>query len=368
MSVRVMRLYSNCIIAKGAVRAAICDLQRRKYYLVPLELAALFQKGYVLHYEELKEQLDEDDAAIFSEYVRMLEENELAFFCTEEELQHFPELSVAWDFPAKITHCVIDMNKEETWLDETSMAQLAALGCNYIELRIYNYVSRDYLQYIAKLIADTQVKSIDLLVKDESTADFYTYLMRFADTNRKIRNITVHHAAANKQLKSANEGFGAILAVREQITGSIHCGVVHHVYFSVNIESYTESLQYNSCLNRKIAIDADGYIKNCPSMAKNFGHISDTKLADAVAMPGFSETWNISKDQINVCRDCEFRHICTDCRAYTEHPGDLYSKPLKCGYDPYTAVWEEWSTHPLKQNAIEHYGMQQLFSADEIKR
>jgi hypothetical protein len=38
----------------------------------------------------------------------------------------------------------------------------------------------------------------------------------------------------------------------------------------------------------------------------------------------------------------------------------MYSKPLKCGYNPYTCEWEEWSTHPMKQKAIEYYGMQEL--------
>ncbi len=56
----------------------------------------------------------------------------------------------------------------------------------------------------------------------------------------------------------------------------------------------------------------------------------------------------------------EFRYICTDCRAYTENPEDIYSKPLKCGYNSYTNKWEEWSTNSLKLKAIEYYGMQNL--------
>lgn len=58
-----------------------------------------------------------------------------------------------------------------------------------------------------------------------------------------------------------------------------------------------------------------------------------------------------------VCKDCEFRYICTDCRAYVEDPDDILSKPLKCGYNPYTGEWSEWSTNPLKQKAIDFYGM-----------
>ncbi|MEM8527245.1 MAG: hypothetical protein AAGG68_21570 [Bacteroidota bacterium] len=39
---------------------------------------------------------------------------------------------------------------------------------------------------------------------------------------------------------------------------------------------------------------------------------------------------------------------------------DIYSKPLKCGYNPYTGEWAEWSTNPLKQKAIAYYGMEEL--------
>lgn len=95
-------------------------------------------------------------------------------------------------------------------------------------------------------------------------------------------------------------------------------------------------------------------------MRENFGNIKDTALGKVVASQEFKKYWNLNKDQINICKDCEFRYICTDCRAYIENPDDMYSKPLKCGYNPYTSEWEKWSTNPLKYKAIEFYGMQEL--------
>lgn len=106
-------------------------------------------------------------------------------------------------------------------------------------------------------------------------------------------------------------------------------------------------------------------------MVQSFGNIKDTTLKEALSHPDFKKYWNITKDQIEVCKDCEFRHICTDCRAYTERTHfdkdiDL-SKPLKCGYNPYTNEWAEWSTNPLKQQAIEYYGMQELVKLPDVK-
>ena len=156
------------------------------------------------------------------------------------------------------------------------------------------------------------------------------------------------------------QGMGHIFFTKEIITSASHCGIISPDYFSIHIKTFTEAQLHNTCLNRKIAIDVDGNIKNCPSMPHSYGNIKDTTLKEALEHPDFKKYWYIHKDQIEVCKDCEFRYICTDCRAYLEDPDNLYSKPLKCGYNPYTCEWEEWSTNPLKQKAIEHYGMQEL--------
>ena len=91
-------------------------------------------------------------------------------------------------------------------------------------------------------------------------------------------------------------------------------------------------------MNRKIAIDVKGEIKNCPSIPKSYGNVKNTSLLQVASEKDFQQLWQVKKDNIAVCKDCEFRHVCTDCRAFTED-GELYGKPSKCNYDPYTATW-----------------------------
>jgi radical SAM protein with 4Fe4S-binding SPASM domain len=52
-------------------------------------------------------------------------------------------------------------------------------------------------------------------------------------------------------------------------------------------------------------------------------------MLEAVEKKRFKNLWHINKDQIKVCKGCEFRYICTDCRAYVEDIDDKYSKPKK---------------------------------------
>ncbi len=75
-------------------------------------------------------------------------------------------------------------------------------------------------------------------------------------------------------------------------------------------------------------------------MNKSFGNIRNTTLAEAIEKPGFKELWFINKDKIDVCKVCEFRHMCTDCRAFIKDPENIYSQPSKCPYNPYIAKWQ----------------------------
>jgi len=95
-------------------------------------------------------------------------------------------------------------------------------------------------------------------------------------------------------------------------------------------------------------------------MSETYGNIADTSIFTALNNANFKKYWNISKSKISVCKDCEFRYVCTDCRAYLENPNNNFSKPLKCGYDPYTNEWSSWSSNPLKEKAIEFYQMQEI--------
>ena len=105
-------------------------------------------------------------------------------------------------------------------------------------------------------------------------------------------------------------------------------------------------------LEAQITIDRHGNIKNCPSRPEQYGNIENISLAETLNDPVFKKWWYIHKDEIEVCRDCEFRYNCTDCRAFLKDSDDIYSKPLKCGYNPYSNVWEDWSTNTLKAKKI----------------
>jgi SPASM domain peptide maturase of grasp-with-spasm system len=131
-------------------------------------------------------------------------------------------------------------------------------------------------------------------------------------------------------------------------------------------EHYLESLKYNTCLNRKLCIDFDGYIKNCPAMEKIFGNIKNTSLKEAIQTQGFKNLWKVNKDKIDVCKDCEFRYICTDCRCFIKNKKNIFSQPSKCAYNPYICKWSIEATYvPVEECGT--YNNKGNFTLDQKK-
>lgn len=350
-------LYNHCIIVNGASRSSILDLQRNKVHLIPNAFANLFEDGRFINVTGLVAELDHEDQKILNEYLQFLDEVELAFYCSERDLVHFPKLAEEWLFPAHISNCVLDCLNECKYFTDAFLHQLNDLCCNFIQFRFYGNPSITYLNTLIAQINRSQIKSVEILMPGQDYEEFEHEIIDFVERNRKLSMMTIYGMNENSILNEGVNGMGILYKSKEKITGVSHCGIIGMVMFSINIPTYTESLKNNTCLNRKISIDVNGNIKNCPSMPDSFGNISDTSLQEAIDKPKFKQYWNLTKDDIMVCKDCEFRHVCTDCRAYLENPEEDRSKPLKCGYNPYTCEWEEWSINPLKQKAIQLYGV-----------
>src|SRR5690554_519631 len=363
-------LYSNCILVNGYSRSIVCDLQYNKYSLIPNSLLEILQKFNGKRFTDIlsifKEEGEKD---IIREYFEFLFENDFIFF--SDTPQYFPQMSLDWKEPLLINNAIIDVSSENKNKTVELVDKIDKLGVKFVQIRYFDInvdlneivMVNDYLEdNESSVISISYVLKYNPQMNEKSINDL---LMMFP----RITSILFYDSPKDIDFFSIKEN--CIFFLKDKSLSEISCGLINDSNFVINIKSFTESQHHNTCLNRKISIDKDGNIKNCPSMPQNFGNIKDTTLEEALNHPDFKKYWNVTKDQIEVCKDCEFRHICTDCRAYTERThfdGDIdLSKPLKCGYNPYTNEWAEWSTNPLKQKAIEYYGMQELVKLSDVR-
>jgi SPASM domain peptide maturase of grasp-with-spasm system len=328
-------LFACCIPVQGARRSVICDLQRQSFHFIPNGLYEILTEHAGATVEEIKAAYDHEYDMEIDEYFDFLLQHELGFWC--EDPKRFPAIDLTWETPEQITNAILDVDETSDHDYEKIFHQLDDLGCKALEVRCFHGCGLDELRRILEAARWGRLRSIDLLAGDGPEL-MPEALERLANDYRRISSIVIHSAPQRRQLPPLRTGV-TIEYRTEAVDSPSCCGRIHPGYFVVNLETFAEAQRHNSCLNRKISVDARGEIKNCPSMTRSFGNVREVSLHSALAQRDFTALWSINKDQIEVCKDCEFRYICTDCRAYIRDGADLYSKPSKCSYDPYTAEW-----------------------------
>lgn len=335
----VFKLFANCLPVKGAFRSTICDLQNGSFCFIPNALFYILTELQSLTIGRTKARFAEVQHAIIDQYFRFLLDNELGFLCDEAE--RFPPMNLTFLRSEQITNAIIDVRIRSDHPYDDILVQLSELGCSAIQFRFFDEMSLAQIEGILRMTRRHALRHVDIVVRytpemsDEA-------LLRITTEYPAISGIRVHSAPVTRDVENLQKIVR--ISFRQSSYDAVdHCGFVHPTYFAINLEHFSEAQNFNTCLNRKISIDAAGTIKNCPALHSAFGNVRTTRLAEVAAMEQFQEMWAIKKDDIEVCSACEFRYICTDCRAQLTDLSDIRSKPAKCGYDPYKGTWSEVS-------------------------
>ena len=346
-------LRADIIPCKGYNRTILMDILNSEIAFLN---SSYFETLYELYHNGLK--------IVDSHLLKMLKESDYLIECDVSECYPRINLNNFFESVFLIDNCIIDRNQESSYDIIKLLEQLDNLNCKYIQLRYFNYNDEVYDLINFLNFKKSFIQNVEIII--EKIDVNFPKLEELFYGNLRVNKLILTNSTKTDIL-DIKDG-RVFIEVENKISDCKSCGNISNNNFYINKINIKESFNHNSCLHKKISIDKDGNIKNCPSMQQSFGNIKDTTLEEALNHPDFKKYWNVNKDMIAVCKDCEFRHICTDCRAYTERTHfeediDL-SNPLKCGYNPYTNEWAEWSTNPLKQKAIEYYGMQELVKKD----
>ena len=301
------RLYACCLLVKGAKRSMICDVQRTTFYLIPNGLYDILNTHKGKSIGEIKEIYEHQYDEVIDEYFGFLIANEYVFWCNKEDLELFPDLDLFWDAPAHATNAVVDVSENSNHDFKSIFEQFETLGCKHFQLRVFVTKPLSYFEDILQELENRRIISVEFIIEYSHETDFESLKMLVYKYPR-VHNFIVHSANENK-IYNDNSGMGNIVFVKQVVDDESHCGIISSDYFSINLKTFTESQKHNTCLNRKISIDADGNIKNCPSMVKNYGNLRDITLKEAIEKQGFKQMWTIHKDQIEICKDCEFRQV-----------------------------------------------------------
>ncbi|WP_126653703.1 grasp-with-spasm system SPASM domain peptide maturase [Chryseobacterium aureum] len=342
-------LFSNILPTKGPTRILISDLQRNTSELYPLELYEIIVELKSHSIEDMMRNYDEASKVIAQEYLSLLLEKEYGFISENDWDRNFPPLSYEYHDPGTINHIFIEL--EEMSVLHTIQSSVENLGIRHLVVYCLKPLTAKELIRIDDTFKTSVLSGIEIFSPFHQGVDL-SFIQAIQQNTVRIYSL-IFYNCDQSPFKAKNEFRFSLTFLKDELQLSA-CGKVELKYFNTNISKVLEAINHNSCLYKKIGIDKNGAIKNCPLMAESYGSIHSSSIEEALNQPGFKKYWNLTKDSIEICKDCEFRYVCTDCRAYTEgsdknKAGLDISKPLKCGYNPYTGEWKDWTKSPLKK-------------------
>jgi SPASM domain peptide maturase of grasp-with-spasm system len=330
---KYFHLFSCCVPVKGYKKAVICDLQRNIIQPIPVPLYDLLSEkdtSEIRTVEEITQIYGLKDKQLIEEYLTFLYHNQFGY-TTDSPIPSIQIDLKEYDETISITNAIIDFDPYSQHSLKQIIPQLSELNCVAIEIRYYYQISRKRLVDDLYAVSHSTIRSAEILV--EYSSDFsLENVLEIKEINPILRKITISNSFENTVYHRDEL---TIIYTRDIIRDEQCCGVVNEFYCIAETQLFIESVHFNSCLNKKIAVDKKGFIRNCPSMRNHYGHISVNPFSKVIEDENFRKLWAISKDQIEECSDCELRYVCQDCRAYIKDDQNLYSKPLKCNYNPY---------------------------------
>jgi SPASM domain peptide maturase of grasp-with-spasm system len=326
--------FATCQTVKGYAKSVIIDFDRERYYNMPNEFINILQR---YEGEKIKEIIDDYSVYEFDSIekgLNLLYTNELIFYSSEPKANTFPNIPNVYFSSCQIENVIIDINDHSMHDYNLIAEKLNPFLLKALQLRFYAKHTISELDAILSVFKDSNIGSIEIIIPNDNNNE--TLLNKLIDNNK----LTFIYQYKSLVEKVSYHKQCTIVQIKEYVDTSGDCGQVSIGNFTCNKKLFLEGQISNTCLNKKLSIDCDGYFKNCPSMSHQYGKYQDVAILDVIRNPIFMKYWEIRKDNIEVCKDCEYRHMCTDCRAYLKQPDNIYSQPAKCNYNPYIAKWK----------------------------
>ena len=327
------KLFASCIPVRGVSRSTLCDMQRGQIRFIPNDLCDLLLKFESSTFNEILLHYGKEHERTLTEYFEFLVENEFGFWCEDPSL--FPNIDNLWESASIIENGIIDVNQLSNHNFEHIFNEYSAVGCNALEIRFFDYYPLSELKSILLFLETSRISTVNILLKYSDSFDFLD-LLSILNTYVRVNAISIHSAPPDK-LNGLNKN-RKISFFETEITSNNLCGNIGMKYFVVDQDTFFESQNYNTCLNKKVSIDVNGDVKNCPSLRSVYGNIKRISLKKCLETTTIRDLWSTSKEQIETCKECEFRHVCTDCRAFLNSDNSK-EKPEKCKYNPLTMEW-----------------------------
>jgi len=398
----------NVIFTKGAKKSTICDYNSRKIYHLTADETSFIERilgeseETVLSANE-KDDLDKLLSLKLLTYDNTLNNGTMHFIYTHSV--NFAWIEVTPQCNLKCKHCYDESHSgrlEKMTFEEFQFItnELKNYGVKSVQViggepMILGNTLKDMLTYAKSVFDSVEVFTNGTLITEE-WADFfyenkikialsvYSYNSEIHDevTQKKgshilttkaielLYNKNVVFRTANVLMKDVKlctkntnlyelnpdkdvvrmSGRGNITLLTREL---IHKKLITKKNFSIPLSRklYERISQGHNCFGRRLYISTNLNVYPCVMERRvSHGSLRNNTLKNILK----SSIFEMTKDNIEVCSDCEFRYCCHDCRP-DSLSDNIFAKPWYCTYNPYNG---EWTDVEIFINSIEQkYGV-----------
>ena len=359
-------LFNHCKIVKGATQCALYDLDKGRYFILPHSFSEFIEMYNGFNINKLYEEFDKNEHETLSEYLQFLKDRHLATFCENPNESFLAELKLEYRTPNRIHNALIEYNPSFDLKHLVSL--LEKEGCRHVFFYSFESISVKNLVRLLSSFNDSGVVSVQILMKYSSVPLVFAY-RHLAKKYSRFLKLILHHAPFDRGFLKNGQFEYHIGCITKKIKDVHSLYEINPYNFSVNIQLYTESQYFNSFFHKKMIIDASGNIKPDLFSSDFFGNIFTIKSLDIILSNSeLKKYWYVRKDDIQVCKDCEYRYMCVDCR--TPFISDEVWRLPTCPYNPYIATFEKKilnqpNNQPKTYSYRDLYGVSRTLNAEK---
>jgi SPASM domain peptide maturase of grasp-with-spasm system len=324
-----LKLFSDVIINESYRKVVLIDIHRHEAYNIQKQSIGTLkclEKGI------MTTNLDESK----KDLITFLINNELIFKTNEPE--NFPPINSKLYSSSIISNVVFDYD-ETYWTSSLKRVVdlLNELCVESISILLNNDNSEQVVSLLLELNNST-LRYIELSFKNESGVLSIDNLKNLFKVNNRLRRVYVYNADKNEVLIPIKGTF----LVTQGNKFNFNNNFQSLDFFSINRKLYIESQNGHTYFQRKLYIALNGEMSNAPNHSLSYGSIHENKVSkikEQIENGYHKKLWFARKDICDICKDCEFRHMCVDNRLpYNRSKNEWYHK-IECNYNPYICKW-----------------------------
>jgi len=334
---KTFSLFSTCIPVRGYKRSIIYDLNRYSFYYVPNDLIEVIKALEKKSLGILEKEYSIKEWKIVGEYIKYLVDLDLGFYLNIDDKNSFPQIDLYWDYPEVISNIILQYSLLLKKYIKIVLQNIDKLNCSSLEIRIQNTICYSELVCFLDIFNNSIIQTIDIILYKDTLSKIQ---LEKISKNNRLRKIIILSSTRNYLS-------GKIHFIKTGTSSQKKISISKREFFTVNINFFSESQEYNTYFNRKLYINAEGNIYNSPETINTYGNIFDnrTNILNLVSSTAYQKLWRIPKTKIEPCNICEYRFMCLDNRIpllKSKPKGEImYFFTEECEYNPISMKWSD---------------------------